>query len=143
MIVTNTGILGRSTSSSIRYKNSIEYLTNEQNATTTENKMRKLNSKSSLTPENILDIPIVTFKYNEGYVTGESDFDYEKPIMGFIAEDVANIVPECATYIKNEKGEEIPEAWDINQLTVRMLYVIQQQEKRISELEKLLEKENK
>jgi len=41
----------------------------------------------------ILNIPIVRFKYNKGYITGDSEFDYNKPILGLISEDVANICP--------------------------------------------------
>ena len=84
--------------------------------------------------DSVLDIPIVTFKYTDGYVTGEQDFDYEKPIAGFIAEDVAAICPECATYIEDENGELIPESWDTKQFIIRMLYVLQKQQKEIETL---------
>lgn len=139
--VTSSGVLGRPTSSSIRYKHDVEYITNEEYSIVEEEK--KLTKKRLLkgAEENlsdILNIPVVKFKFNEGYVTGEKDFDYEKPIVGLIADDVAEIAPDCATYIENEDGEKIPESWNSDQLLVRMLYVVQQQEKRIQELENII-----
>ena len=137
MVVTNEGTIGRATSSSIRYKHDVEYLTNEENATIPDEKKltqkRLLKGKSDLT--SILDIPVVKFKFNDGYVTGEENFDYSKPIVGLIADDVAKICPDCAVYIKDKDGNDIPETYNTNQLLVRMLYVMQQQEKRIQELE--------
>lgn len=132
--VTSNGYLGRATSSSIKYKHDVEYLTNE--GFSAINKGEPLPSKKGrdTSLESVLDIPVVTFKYNEGYVTGESDFDYDKPIAGFIAEDVARVCPECATYIEDENGDRVPEAWDAKQLLVRMLYVLQKQQDEIKQL---------
>lgn len=156
VVITSNGILGRSTSSSIRYKHDVEYLTNEDLATIDTEKIAKqapqkkarlasstpqsdtLNIGGNPNLDSILNIPIVTFKYNDGYVTGEADFDYDKPIAGFIAEDIAQICPECATYIEDENGEKVPEAWDSNQIIVRMLYVLQKQQKEIKELKELI-----
>lgn len=134
MYVTVNGYIGRSTSSSIRYKHDISYITNSELSVVDNEKKTadlKLNYNSM---DSVLDIPIVTFKYNDGYVTGEQDFDYEKPIAGFIAEDVAAICPECATYIEDENGELIPESWDAKQFIIRMLYVLQKQQKEIETL---------
>ena len=134
MYVTVNGYIGRSTSSSIRYKHDISYITNSGlSVVNNEKKITDLKSKND-SMDSVLDIPIVTFKYNDGYVTGEQDFDYEKPIAGFIAEDVAAICPECATYIEDENGELIPESWDAKQFIIRMLYVLQKQQKEIETL---------
>lgn len=138
MFVTIEGTFGRATSSSIRYKHDVEYLTNEENSTAPDEKkltQKRLLKGKSDDLRSILDIPVVKFKFNDGYVTGEEDFDYTKPIVGLIADDVAKICPECATYIKDKDGNEIPESYNTNQLLVRMLYVMQQQEKRIQDLE--------
>lgn len=134
MYVTVNGYIGRSTSSSIRYKHDVSYITNSGlSVVNNEKKITDLKSKND-SMDSVLDIPIVTFKYNDGYVTGEQDFDYEKPIAGFIAEDVAAICPECATYIEDENGELIPESWDAKQFIIRMLYVLQKQQKEIETL---------
>ena len=140
MYVTSNGVFGRSTSSSIRYKHDVEYYTNKDNSTISESKILVTKKKVKENPESILDIPIVTFKYNEGYVNGEADFDYDKPILGLIAEDVAKICPECATYIEDDDGNKIPEAWDEKAVLVRLLYVVQKQNKMIEELQKEVHK---
>ena len=140
MYVTSNGVFGRSTSSSIRYKHDVEYYTNKDNSTISESKILVTKKKAKENPESILDIPIVTFKYNEGYVNGEADFDYDKPILGLIAEDVAKICPECATYIEDDDGNKIPEAWDEKAVLVRLLYVVQKQNKMIEELQKEVHK---
>lgn len=140
MHITDMGTIGRATSSSVRYKHDVEYYTNKDNSTIDKSKILITKKKSKESPESILNIPIVTFKYNEGYVTGEADFDYEKPILGLIAEDVAKICPECATYIKDDDGNEIPEAWDEKAVLVRLLYVVQKQNEMIKELQKEVQK---
>ena len=136
--VTTNGYLGKSTSSSLRYKHDIEYLTNEDRSVVGKKDRVVKESKTQMSLDDVLDIPVVTFKYNEGYVTGEADFDYDKPIAGFIAEDVAKVCPECATYIEDEDGNMVPEAWDAKQLVVRMLYVLQRQQEEIKQLKELL-----
>lgn len=136
--VTTNGYLGKSTSSSLRYKHDIEYLTNEDRSVVGKKDRVVKKSKTQMSLDDVLDIPVVTFKYNEGYVTGEADFDYDKPIAGFIAEDVAKVCPECATYIEDEDGNMVPEAWDAKQLVVRMLYVLQRQQEEIKQLKESL-----
>ena len=132
--VTSNGYLGRATSSSIKYKHDVEYLTNEGFSAINKGEPHPSKKGCDTSLESVLDIPVVTFKYNEGYVTGEADFDYDKPIAGFIAEDVARVCPECATYVEDENGDRVPEAWDAKQLLVRMLYVLQRQQDEIKQL---------
>ena len=83
----------------------------------------------------MLNIPVVKFKYNEGYITGEPNYDYDKDEVGFIADDIAKICPDCATYITNDKGEQIAESWDERKMIPRMLYVLQMQQKQIEEMQ--------
>ena len=137
VVVQSSGVMGRYSSSSIRYKHDVEYLTNEENATIEESKKlikRKLlkgtnNSNSDIT--DILNLPVVKFKFNEGYISGESDYDYSKPVVGLIADDVAAICPDIATYIEDKDGNKIPESYDTTKIVVRMLYIVQQMNKRI------------
>ena len=132
VVVTGTGIIGRSTSSSIRYKHDVEYYSNAEHRVIDDDHV-----VSGQMDENellkILEIPVVSFKYNDGYITGESDYDYDKPVVGFIADDVAKVCPECATYIDID-GKAVPESWDERQMIPRMLYVIQKQQKQIHDM---------
>ena len=135
MFVTDVGTIGRSTSSSIRYKHDVEYFSNKDKKVIDDkyivmDDIRKINEDNLLS---VLNIPIVSFKYNEGYVTGEPDFDYKKPIVGFISDDVASVCPDCATYINDNNGKKIPESWDERQMIPRMLYVLQKQNNQIKE----------
>ena len=129
VVVTGTGIIGRSTSSSIRYKHDVEYYSNAEHRVIDDDHV-----VSGQMDENellkILEIPVVSFKYNDGYITGESDYDYDKPVVGFIADDVAKVCPECATYIDID-GKAVPESWDERQMIPRMLYVIQKHHEQI------------
>ena len=70
-------------SSSKRYKNHVSDMTEDE-------------------AKSILDIPIVWFKYKEGYLNTK-DWLYGKKIPGFYAEDVFEKFPEAAQL--NEKGE--------------------------------------
>lgn len=80
--------------------------------------------------EKILDIPVVWFKYKEGYLD-PADWLSGKKIPGFYAEDVYNIFPE-ATQL-NEAGE--PEDWNFRVMIPAMMKVIQDQNERINTLE--------
>lgn len=80
--------------------------------------------------EKILDIPVVWFKYKEGYLD-PADWLSGKKIPGFYAEDVYNIFPE-ATQL-NEAEE--PEDWNFRVMIPAMMKVIQDQNERINTLE--------
>ena len=138
VVVTSNGTLGRSTSSSIRYKHDVEYYTNIEQKSIDDNYIVS-NQMSENNILRILDIPVVSFKYNKGYITGESDYDYDKPVVGFIADDVAKVCPECATYI-TVNDEFVPESWNERQMIPRMLYVIQKHEEEIRSLKNENEK---
>lgn len=111
--VTSNGWLRRTTGSSKRYKTDI-----------TEEIENRLN------PEALLDLPIKQFKYKEGCIS-ETDVRYGKNILGFIAEDVADIYEPAVQY--DEKGQV--EMWNAQVMIPAMLKLIQEQNKRIKELE--------
>ena len=98
-------------SSSRRYKDPIADMTSEE-------------------AEKILNIPIVWFKYKDGYLSA-NDQMVGKPVPGMYAEDVFECFPE-ATY-NNADGEI--ENWDERMLIPAMLKIIQDQNERINTLE--------
>ena len=129
VVITSAGTFGRYSSSSIRYKNSVQYFSNDHLRTINKNKTTEKTTDSDIL--SVLNIPVVKFKYNEGYITGEPNYDYDKDEVGFIADDIAKICPDCATYITNDKGEQIAESWDERKMIPRMLYVLQMHEQKI------------
>lgn len=80
--------------------------------------------------EKILSIPVVWFKYKEGYLD-PADWLSGKKIPGFYAEDIYDIFPE-ATQL-NEAGE--PEDWNFRVMIPAMMKVTQDQNERINTLE--------
>ena len=80
--------------------------------------------------EKILSIPVVWFKYKEGYLD-PADWLSGKKIPGFYAEDIYDIFPE-ATQL-NGTGE--PEDWNFRVMIPAMMKVIQNQNERINTLE--------
>jgi hypothetical protein len=111
--VMSNGYMKRSTSSSERYKRDI-----------TEELSDALN------PQKLYALPVKSYKYKDDYLS-ESDTRYQKDIIGFIAEDVAEIY-ECAVQY-NEKGQ--PEMWNSNVMIPALLKLIQEQNERIKALE--------
>lgn len=75
--------------------------------------------------EKILDIPVVWFKYKEGYLAKEDRF-VGKAIPGFYAEDVEKYFPVAAQ--KNEDGSV--EDWNYRMLIPAMMKLIQELYKR-------------
>lgn len=80
--------------------------------------------------EKILEIPVVWFKYKDGYLS-EKDWLNGKQLPGFYAEDVYDIFPEAAQI--NEDGQV--EDWNFRVMIPAMMKVIQNQNERISSLE--------
>lgn len=134
---TNAGTFGIISSSSIRYKHDVKYFSNKEKKVVDDSLVTEqgIDERDLLS---VLDIPVVSFLYNEGYINGEEDFDYKKPIAGFIADDVASVCPDCATYLDLD-GEKIPESWDERQMIPRMLYVMQKQQKQIDNQQKQID----
>lgn len=104
----------RYASSSRRYKTDIQDLTD-----------------ADLDPHRLYDLPVVEFRYNEGYLP-ESDPRNNKLVPGFIAEDVYDIYPIAAD-LKEDTGE--PEDWGAKWLIPGMLKLIQELNDRIQTLE--------
>lgn len=104
--------LYRSTASSGRWKNSIENLSGELNA------------------NKLLELPVHQFKFNNDYLD-ENDQRYETFVPGFIAEEVAEVYPIAAEL----DGEGLPSDWNVRLLLPPMLQLIQDQAKKIEELE--------
>lgn len=108
-------------SSSKRYKSHVKNMTSDE-------------------AERLLDIPVVWFRYKDGYLAPGDRFE-GKPLPGFYAEDVYEAFPEGA--LLNEDGQI--EDWNYRTMVPAMLKLIQDQQKTIDNLvEKVnkLEKEN-
>ena len=105
--MTASGVMSRCTSSSRRYK---------------ENISEKLSKH--LNPDKLYNLPVVEYVYKEGYLI-ESDPMYKQKILGFIAEDVADIYPNAVEY--NDDGSV--EMWNSKVIIPAMLKLIQNQHK--------------
>ena len=81
-------------------------------------------------PKKLLSLPVRAFRYNQDYVTPTDD-RAEILIPGFIAEEVDEIYPIGCDYSENNG----PESWNDRVLLPAMLALIQDQEKRITQLE--------
>ena len=113
MRIGSSGRIFRQGSSSIRYKNHIRYM----------------NAKEA---ENLYNIPVVFFKYKDGYLA-KDDPKVNEALPGFYAEDIAGYVPAAADY-KNIDGQRLPENWDSRYLIPYMVKCIQEQHKEIKQL---------
>lgn len=109
-------------SSSKRYKNSIQQLESSS-------------LYDKLSPHNLYDIDIVSFKYNDDYLS-PTDQRYQQEIPGFIAENVYEKYPIACNLDTNGN----PEMWDINIMFPAALKLIQEQHKDIEELKDEIEK---
>lgn len=105
-----TAIIAALSSSSKRYKDHIAML-------------------KDVEAEKLLDIPVVWFKYKEGYLAKEDRF-VDKPMPGFYAEDVYRAFPECAMVNPDTSVED----WNYRTLIPPMLKLIQNLYKEIKEL---------
>lgn len=85
--------------------------------------------------ERLLDIPVVWFKYNDGYLASGDRFE-GKPLPGFYAEDVYKAFPEGA--MLNEDGKV--EDWNYRTMVPAMLKLIQDQQKTINSLIERIER---
>lgn len=85
--------------------------------------------------ERLLDIPVVWFEYNEGYLAPGDRFE-GKPLPGFYAEDVYDAFPEGA--MLNESGQV--EDWNYRTMIPAMLKLIQDQQETINSLNKRIER---
>lgn len=113
MFIQTSGKVGVAAGSSRRYKHDIRPL---------------------LDYKKVLDIPVVSFKYNEGYLM-EGDCYEGLDVPGLIAEEVEQFYPICTLY--DDTGRI--ESWNIRHVVPPMLAVEQEHEKRINELEAKVE----
>lgn len=107
-----------SSSSSRRYKHDIQDISDEK-----------------LDPHRLLQLNVIQFVYNEDALLQYRDMA-NKTLPGFIAEEVDEIYPSAT--IHNDEGEI--ESWDERRIIPGMLALIQQQDKKIKNLESRLEK---
>ena len=89
-----------------------------------------------LNPENLYDIDVVQFKYKKDHFTNKEDPRYQKDMIGFIAENVYEHYPMAADYHIGDDGNVVCDGWNEQYLIPAMLKLIQDQHKRILELEK-------
>lgn len=83
----------------------------------------------------LLDIPVVWFRYNDGYLAPGDRFE-GKPLPGFYAEDVYDAFPEGA--MLNESGQV--EDWNYRTMVPAMMKLIQDQQETINSLIKRIER---
>lgn len=116
MYITSTGNFRRTTNtSSQRYKKDIKDLKNKE-----------------LNPKRLYNLNVKQFKYKEQYQPNEKDCRYNKDLIGFIAEDVAEIYPIATDY--NEEGQV--ENWNERYMIPAMLKLIQEQHTEIEQMKK-------
>lgn len=96
---------------------------------------KHVKNMTSSEAKRLLDIPVVWFEYNEGYLAPGDRFD-GKPLPGFYAEDVYNAFPECA--MLNESGQV--EDWNYRTMIPAMMKLIQDQQETINSLNKRIER---
>lgn len=75
-------------------------------------------------PEALYDLPVVTYRYNDGYCPDEPHG--EKLHIGFIAEDVDRLFSAGCGY-----RDGVPENWNIMEIVPGMLKLIQNQRRDI------------
>ncbi len=109
----STGMIKRYVSSSKRYKHDITENFDE----TTD--YRKL-----------LELPVVTYRYNEGYC----DDDNGELHIGFIAEDIDKVFPVGCNY---KDGQ--PENWNVMEVVPAILKLVQEQNETIKEQGKTID----
>jgi hypothetical protein len=113
----NGKTLSFASSSSKRYKHDIASLDDDRD------------------PHMLLDLEPKQFVYNEDHLLQYKDMAGQT-IPGFIAEDVARVYPSAV--IHDPEGNV--ESWDERRIIPGMLALIQEQEKRIEKLEKMIER---
>lgn len=113
LYITSNGNFRRTTGSSKRWKKDIT-----------------TNIEERLNPKALYNLPVKQFKYKDDCIS-KDDVRYEKNILGFIAEDVAEIYEPATQYDENGNIE----MWNSNVMIPAMLKLIQEQNERIKALE--------
>lgn len=105
--------ISRPTSSSRRYKKDIVKV-----------------QDSKLDPHRLYDVPVVQFKYKDGYLSEDDPYNETKHnVIGFIAEDIDKHYP-----IATIKVEDKVENWDERYIIPPMLALIQEQHEEIESI---------
>ena len=128
------------------YSDSVDYATNMYIGTsgilhrTTKTSSREVKhdikpiENTDILPEKLYDVDVIQFIYNEGQL-GHSSKRYGKELPGFIVEDLVEKYPIAVDI--DEEGK--PFQWNEQYLIPPMLALIQQQKKKLDELESRLE----
>ena len=115
VFIDSLGFLFRSTSSSKEYK-------------------RDITEKLDEDVEKLYDLPVIQFKYDDDYLS-KDDQRYGQDIIGFLAEDVAKVMPGAVDMLDGK-----PEMWNVHIIVPAMLKLIQNQKKEINELTERIER---
>ena len=115
-VVDSGGLLARYVSSSKRYKHDITSELDED-------------------PRKLYELEVRQFKYNDDYLNPE-DQRAGKNVLGFISEEVAEVMPGAVDY--DEEGR--PEMWNVHIIVPAMLKLIQEQKYEIDELKARIER---
>ena len=116
MYITSSGVLGRSTSSSQRYKRDISDVTD-----------------AALDPHAILSIPVRQYRYKQEHAPIDKGED--ELYIGLIAEEVAAVYPAAAEM--TDDGEI--EMWSSKVLIPAMLKIIQEMHQELKELREMVQ----
>lgn len=111
-VITGTGRVAPISASSKRYKDHISSVTLEQ-------------------AMKVLDIPVINFKYKDGYLADGDEMEGEA-IPGFYAEDIEGLVPVAVYHNKDGQVEN----WQERVILPLMLKIIQEQQHEIDELKR-------
>lgn len=111
------------------YYNGTEIATRSSSSRHYKHSIRPIES-AALDPHKLLALPIVQFEWNENHPLQYEDMKGQT-IPGIIAEDMEEIYP--AATIHDAEGRV--ESWDERRLIPGMLALIQEQDKKIKELE--------
>lgn len=113
--ITANGVLGRSTSSSKRYKRDISVASTDELS-------------------GLYELPVKKFKYNNDYISVDDDL-YDKHLYGFIVEDLEDILPCAVQHTTDKTGEKVPEMWNSNIIIPALLKLIQDLNRRLKTIE--------
>ena len=111
----NTAKLSKSSSSSKRYKHDITSIDTDLNT------------------DVLYNLPVRSYTYNDDYLS-EDDRNYRKRMIGFIAEEVAEIYPKACQY--DDQGR--PEMWNVQIMVPALLDMIQKLHAEVTEIKENL-----
>lgn len=124
LYITSKGWFRRTTNtSSQRYKKDIKEVKNEE-----------------LNPEKLYNLKVKQFKYKKEFQPNKNDSRFDETLLGFIAEDVAEVYPIAADYEIDKDGNKIVENWNERYIIPAMLQLIQNQKKEMDELKERVSK---